>query len=61
MQLQLKCTDNTGENIAEGTTILHISLQRKSSLACRKRMDKNYRGADKSLARPTSRCILFDG
>jgi len=20
-----------------------------------------YRGADKSLARPTSRCILFDG
>jgi hypothetical protein len=22
---------------------------------------KRYRGADKSLARPTSRCILFDG
>jgi hypothetical protein len=22
---------------------------------------KKYRGADKSLARPTSRCILFDG
>jgi hypothetical protein len=22
---------------------------------------KYYRGADKSLARPTSRCILFDG
>jgi len=22
---------------------------------------KVYRGADKSLARPTSRCILFDG
>ena len=22
---------------------------------------KEYRGADKSLARPTSRCILFDG
>ena len=22
---------------------------------------RNYRGADKSLARPTSRCILFDG
>jgi len=21
----------------------------------------NYKGADKSLARPTSRCILFDG
>jgi hypothetical protein len=24
-------------------------------------MFKYYRGADKSLARPTSRCILFDG
>ena len=22
---------------------------------------EKYRGADKSLARPTSRCILFDG
>jgi len=32
-----------------------------------RRLNKNcsahylYRGADKSLARPTSRCILFDG
>jgi hypothetical protein len=24
-------------------------------------VDPNYRAADKSLARPTSRCILFDG
>jgi len=24
-------------------------------------MNPVYRGADKSLARPTSRCILFDG
>jgi len=24
------------------------------------RYDTMYRGADKSLARPTSRCILFD-
>ena len=23
--------------------------------------ETNYRGADKSLARPTSQCILFDG
>ena len=23
--------------------------------------ERQYRGADKSLARPTSRCILFDG
>jgi hypothetical protein len=25
------------------------------------RLSTNYQGADKSLARPTSRCILFDG
>ena len=25
------------------------------------RPEKSSRGADKSLARPTSRCILFDG
>jgi hypothetical protein len=24
-------------------------------------LDSMYRGTDKSLARPTSRCILFDG
>jgi hypothetical protein len=24
-------------------------------------MKTKYRGADKSLARPTSRCVLFDG
>jgi len=24
-------------------------------------VEGSYRGADKSLARPTSRCILFDG
>ena len=24
-------------------------------------MHMNYQGADKSLAQPTSRCILFDG
>ena len=24
-------------------------------------LEVTYRGADKSLARPTSRCILFDG
>jgi len=26
-----------------------------------KMLSGKYRGADKSLARPTSRCILFDG
>jgi len=25
------------------------------------KLSANYKGADKSLARPTSRCILFDG
>jgi hypothetical protein len=24
-------------------------------------LQHKYRGADKSLARPTSRCVLFDG
>ena len=34
-----------------------------SSLECRKSHNEkhNYGGADKSLARPTSRCILSDG
>jgi hypothetical protein len=34
-----------------------ISLQSLSSTS----YHSHYRGADKSLARPTSRCILFDG
>jgi hypothetical protein len=34
-------------------------LNHKSS--CNAMVHKVYRGADKSLARPTSRCILFDG
>jgi len=29
--------------------------------AIKQRSDYKYRGADKSLARPTSRYILFDG
>jgi hypothetical protein len=28
---------------------------------CEVPTNNNYRGADKSLARPTPRCILFDG
>jgi hypothetical protein len=43
---------------------LHIMLGLMKNFV--KGMDKTgrgfqYRGADKSLARPTSRCILFDG
>jgi len=30
-------------------------------LTVRSQARKMYRGADKSLARPTARCILFDG
>ena len=32
-------------------------------IECKREMTKScyYRGADKSLARPTSQCILFDG
>ena len=36
-----------GENISfDASIVIHIYI---------------YQGADKSLARPTSRCILFDG
>jgi hypothetical protein len=31
---------------------------RKSNINC---SGSNYRGANKSVARPTSQCILFDG
>jgi hypothetical protein len=31
------------------------------SFSAERGADCKYRGADKSLARPTSRCILFDG
>jgi hypothetical protein len=40
--------------------VLHrVMCSDKLKLLCRYWMI--YRGADKSLARPTSRCILFDG
>jgi hypothetical protein len=32
-----------------------------NDLSCGKKTEKYYRGADKSLSRHTSRCILFDG
>jgi hypothetical protein len=37
--------------------LIHVVLQ----MPDRKKVDVHYRGADKSLAQPTSRCILFDG
>ena len=36
--------------------IVHLGVMNKTLL-----LDTKDRGADKSLARPTSRCILFDG
>jgi len=36
------------------------SLFKKKAIFCVS-IHENYRGADKSLARPTSRGILFDG
>ena len=41
----------------EGRTLWYMAAKSANGL-CR---DVKYRGADKSLARPTSRCILFDG
>ena len=40
-----------------------VGGQRHAPAALPSGMNRNplYRGADKSLARPTSRCILFDG
>jgi hypothetical protein len=38
------------------TSCFQYSSDRKSGA-----LEIQYRGADKSLARPTSRCILFDG
>jgi hypothetical protein len=39
--------------LKDATLVVQVSCIRLSNI--------QYRGADKSLARPTSRCILFDG
>ena len=38
-----------------------MSTNLKIGAASSSEISVNYRGADKSLARPISRCILFDG
>jgi hypothetical protein len=48
----LKCYLPVAKN---GTYAGNHSDHQKYRFVCK------YRGADKSLARPTSRCILFDG
>ena len=42
------------------TVNINIREIRKFAV-CEVPTNNNYRGADKSLARPTSLCILFDG
>ena len=44
----------------EGTCFVNVSCYREN-VNCRKVFDIKYRAADKSLARPTTRRILFDG
>jgi hypothetical protein len=39
----------------------HVSLYPLENICFHLHFDLIYRGADKSLARPTSQCILFDG
>jgi hypothetical protein len=38
-----------------------LFIRRFECSGCNITLTSKYRGADKSLARPTSRCILFDG
>jgi len=45
-------------NLQAALVIMHVSIFHTLTLA---NFRLFYRAADKSLARPTSRCILFDG
>jgi hypothetical protein len=47
------------ENPSSGSRV--VSCGRTDGHTDGQHKRRNYRGADKSLARPTSRCILFDG
>jgi len=38
-----------------------MQMSQVNTHAMRHQKGERYRGADKSLAQPTSRCILFDG
>jgi len=58
---------NTGKTGVAGSTMLQSGCDREDIETCRItdhaafKFEWDYRGAGKSLARPTSRCILFDG
>ena len=41
--------------------VLELIYHRVWNVFCLQKYRPFYRGADKSLARPTSQCILFDG
>jgi hypothetical protein len=45
----------------EGLTVGMLLVTRLKEWEINLLLKQNYRGADKSLARPTSRCILLDG
>jgi hypothetical protein len=51
-----KATGTHSEYVIISASPLQQWLQERASM-----LRYTYRGADKSLARPTSRCILFDG
>ena len=44
-----------------GITLLSGLFIRDKHIMCSYTVFRIYRGADKSLTQPTSRCILFDG
>jgi len=46
----------------EAEVCIHVPDKLRTAICLHtNRLTITYRGADKSLARPTSRCILFDG
>jgi len=63
MQMKLEDLKNEAENRGliinvKKTKVLSINTNKTDPFTLR---DESTRDADKSLARPTSRCILFDG
>jgi homoserine trans-succinylase len=47
--------------MSSNTELLSIQVGGNYQLLWIRSENKLYRGADKTLARPTSRCIMFDG
>jgi len=53
------CEYKTGKDVEVNIHV--VTRSTVLALALNNRTSRTYRGADKSLARPTSHCILFDG